>query len=37
VGGETSLESPDYAGATNRYEVVITDGANNVRVSPEGG
>lgn len=32
VGGEVSLESHDYAGATNRYEVVVTGGANNVSV-----
>jgi hypothetical protein len=32
VGGETRLESPDYASATDRYEVVVTGGASNVSV-----
>ena len=32
VGGETALECPDYASATDRYEVVVTGGANNVSV-----
>ena len=32
IGGETRLESPDYAGATDRYEIIITGGANNVAV-----
>jgi hypothetical protein len=33
VGGETRLESPDYSSATDRYEVVVTGGANNLKVS----
>jgi hypothetical protein len=32
IGGETKLESRDYAGATDRYEITITGGANNVAV-----
>jgi len=32
VGGETTLESGRYAGATDRYEITITGGANNVSV-----
>jgi hypothetical protein len=32
IGGETRLESPGYAGATDRYEIFITGGANNVAV-----
>ena len=32
IGGEMSLESPGYAGATDRYEIIITGGANNVAV-----
>ena len=32
IGGETRLESPDYAGDTDRYEIIITGGANNVAV-----
>lgn len=33
VGGETTLESGNYADATNRYEIVITGGANDVSVA----
>jgi hypothetical protein len=32
IGGETRLESPGYAGAKDRYEIIITGGANNVAV-----
>ncbi len=32
IGGETRLESPDYAGATDRYEITITGGASNVTI-----
>jgi hypothetical protein len=32
VGGETTLESGSYAGATDRYEITITGGANDVSV-----
>ncbi len=32
VGGETALESGSYADATDRYEITITGGANNVSV-----
>jgi hypothetical protein len=32
IGGETRLESRNYAGATDRYEITITGGANNVAV-----
>jgi hypothetical protein len=32
IGGETRLESPGYANATDRYEIIITGGANNVAV-----
>jgi hypothetical protein len=32
IGGETGLESPDYAGAADRYEITITGGANNVAI-----
>lgn len=32
IGGETRLESQDYAGATDRYEITITGGASNVAV-----
>jgi hypothetical protein len=32
IGGETRLESPGHAGATDRYEIIITGGANNVAV-----
>lgn len=32
IGGESRLESPGYAGATDRYEIIITGGANNVAV-----
>ena len=32
VGGETTLESGSYAGATERYEITVTGGANNVSV-----
>ena len=32
VGGDTALESGDYAGATDRYEITITGGANDVSV-----
>lgn len=32
VGGETKLESSGYAGATDRYEITIISGANDVAV-----
>lgn len=32
VGGDTTLESGDYAGATDRYEITVTGGANDVSV-----
>lgn len=32
IAGETRLESPDYAGATDRYEITITGGASNVTI-----
>lgn len=32
VGGETTLESPGYAGTMDRYEITITGGANDVSV-----
>jgi hypothetical protein len=30
VGGEMSLQSPDYEGASDRYDITITGGASNV-------
>ena len=32
IGGETRLESQDYAAATDRYEITITGGASNVTI-----
>ena len=32
VGGETTLESGNYTDATDRYEITMTGGANNVSV-----
>ena len=32
IGGETRLESPDYATAVDRYEIEVTGGANNLTV-----
>ena len=32
VGGEVSLQSPDYEGALDRYDFVITGGASNVAI-----
>lgn len=32
VGGETTLESGSFAGATDRYEITVTGGANDVSV-----
>jgi hypothetical protein len=32
VGGEVSLRSPDYEGASDRYEIVITGGASGLTV-----
>jgi hypothetical protein len=32
IGGQTRLESPDYAGATDRYEITITGGASNLTI-----
>jgi len=32
VGGETTMENPGYAGATHRYEITITGGADDVPV-----
>jgi hypothetical protein len=32
IGGESRLESPDYAGARDRYEITITGGASNVTI-----
>jgi hypothetical protein len=32
VGGEVSLQSLDYEGASDRYDFVITDGASNVAI-----
>lgn len=32
IGGETRLESPGYADATDRYEITITRGANDVAI-----
>jgi hypothetical protein len=32
VGGEVSLDSPDYEGALDRYDFVITGGASNVAI-----
>jgi hypothetical protein len=32
VGGEVSLQSPDYEGASDRYDFVITGGASNVAI-----
>lgn len=32
VGSEVALESGTYAGSTDRYEITVTDGANNVSV-----
>ena len=31
---EATMESPSYAGATDRYEIVVGGGANSVSVSP---
>jgi hypothetical protein len=30
VGGEVSLQSPDYEGASDRYDITITGGASSV-------
>ena len=32
IGGETRLESPEYATAVDRYEIEVTGGANNLTV-----
>jgi hypothetical protein len=32
VGGEVSLQSPDYEGASDRYDITITGGASNVTI-----
>ena len=32
IGGETKLESPDYAEAADRYEITITGGASSVAI-----
>ena len=32
VGAEATLESGSYAGATDRYEITVTGGANDVSV-----
>jgi len=32
VGGEVSLQSPDYEGASDRYDFVITGGASNLAI-----
>lgn len=32
IGGETRLESQDYAAATDRYDITITGGASNVTI-----
>lgn len=32
TGGELDLRSPDYDGATGRYDIAITGGANNVSI-----
>lgn len=32
AGGEVVLPSPDYDGATDSYDIAITDGANAVAV-----
>jgi hypothetical protein len=32
VGGETILESGSYTGATDRYEITVSGGADNVSV-----
>ncbi len=32
VGGEVDLRSPDYDGATDRYDIAITGGANNLSI-----
>lgn len=37
VGGETRLESPDYATAEDRYEIVVTGGTSQLALNgPEG-
>ena len=30
VGGEVGLQSPDYAGASDRYDITISGGASSV-------
>jgi hypothetical protein len=32
VGGEVSLQSPDYEGAPDRYDITITGGTSNVEI-----
>ena len=32
IGGEVSLQSPDYEGASDRYDITITGGASNVTI-----
>jgi hypothetical protein len=32
VGGEVSLQSPDYEGASDRYEITITGGASSLTI-----
>ncbi len=32
VGGEVSLQSPDYEGAPDRYDLTITGGTSNVAI-----
>jgi hypothetical protein len=32
VGGEVSLQSPDYGDASDRYDIVITGGASNLTI-----
>jgi DNA-binding MarR family transcriptional regulator len=35
VGGETRWQSPDYDGATDRYDIEVTGGANGLTVDDE--
>jgi hypothetical protein len=37
AGGELDLESRDYPGATDRYDIAVTGGANNLSVDKQRG
>jgi hypothetical protein len=37
AGGELDLESRDYSGATDRYDIAITGGANNLSIDKQRG